>query len=101
MSAFCLQQILELYSRLGSGKRRDALVFARPGEAIHLLPLFEAHRHTVRFSQPDDRLHAVSMASSRDHDSVQRAPCCKRLFDRMESRHPVHVLVSLQEPQTA
>jgi hypothetical protein len=31
------------------------------------------------------------MPSSRDHDSVQRAPCRERLFDRMESSHPIHV----------
>jgi hypothetical protein len=68
-------------------------VFSRAGEPVHLLAILEAHWHSVRLCQPDDRLYTVPVAASRDHDTVQRTPCRERFFDRMESSHPVHVLV--------
>ena len=67
LRGFRAQQILELDGGLGGGERGDALMLARAGEAVDLLPLFEAHRNAARFREPHHRSprgrHAVRARS--------------------------------------
>jgi hypothetical protein len=90
LPGFYAEQILKLDGGLCGAKRGDPLVFARPGEAIELQAILEAQRHAARFRETHDSFNPLAVASARDQNAIEGAPCGKCFFDCVKSRDPIH-----------
>jgi hypothetical protein len=60
-------------------------VFARAGEAVDLLAVFEADWDTICFCEADDSFYAVSVAAAGDHDAVEGPAGSQGFFHGVKS----------------